>query len=341
MGQQDASSKTYSGLYAPSPSEYIGYSHVVQIPGSLGFSESNGDLSIRLRILPNSPGTYRAVLHCAEAESRVYIVLSRLSNDLEYVRVRDAANISRGVIPESMDFLERQQIRVPVTPTKAPIPIFFGFWLRTLQPLGYNQCEITVLSKCKSPEEGFICQQHGDQGNTGIVRIEPKTTSDVSKTSGIRWVEFGFDETHNPMLWLAGVKHSAQIKETFENGMNNCHLRAASQVNYEDREEDQLRGIPAVLVRSHRDHHWPQTPICLKIDRNNGLNGLRIKGLGLKISVQMQHYPIPFVWTRLPSNNSDVPSKRVWGRVVDITEDPLPITPTYVEFLLYGCLCVA
>jgi len=161
---------------------------MVQVPGSLGFSKSNGDLSLRLRILPNSPGTYLAVLHCAEAESRVYVVLAGLSSDLEYLPVRDPANISRGIIPESIDLLERQQIRVPVAPTEAPIPIFFGFWLRTIQPLEYGQCQVTILFNCKSPEQGYLCQQHCNQGNTGIVRVEPKTTADGSKMSDVRWI---------------------------------------------------------------------------------------------------------------------------------------------------------
>jgi hypothetical protein len=89
--------EAYSGLYAPSPSAYIDCSEVVQTPGSLGFSEINGELSMQLTVFPHSPGTYGALLHCtyrAFADTRICIVIARTSNVDEYVRVRDHSQCS-------------------------------------------------------------------------------------------------------------------------------------------------------------------------------------------------------------------------------------------------------
>jgi hypothetical protein len=56
MEPPNDTTKTYSGLYAPSPSTYIDCNHIVQTPGYRGFSENNGELSIRLRLLHHGPG---------------------------------------------------------------------------------------------------------------------------------------------------------------------------------------------------------------------------------------------------------------------------------------------
>jgi hypothetical protein len=84
--------EAYSGFYAPSPSSYIDCSEVVQTPGSLGFSEANGELSMELMSFRHSPGTYGALLYCingAHIDTRIFIVIARTSNPGEYVRVRD------------------------------------------------------------------------------------------------------------------------------------------------------------------------------------------------------------------------------------------------------------
>ena len=212
MGKQDEALKLYSGLYDPYPSAYADCSEVGQAPGSLGgffYFEIKGDLSLRLRILPNSPGTYRVILHCAGAGSRVYVVLARLSNE----RLRDPAEISRGVIPEPDDLLNRQEIRVLVTPNEALVPMFFGFWLRTFQPPGYDQCEVTILSNCKSPAQDYLYQERYDQGSTCIICLQPKLSLDGAEVTP-RWMKFGFDKTFNPVLWIAGDR--SQFSELLE-----------------------------------------------------------------------------------------------------------------------------
>ncbi|PMD12706.1 hypothetical protein NA56DRAFT_638772 [Hyaloscypha hepaticicola] len=343
MEQQDATSKPYSGLYAPSPSVYINCSNVVQTPGSMGFSESNGELSLRSRILPNSPGTCRAVLHCAEAENRVFIVLGETSDEHEYVRVRDPGNVSQGVIPEPQHDVREQLIRVLVAPHKAPISIFYGFWLRTLKPLGHERCRITSLSNSRRPEPGYICQQRYDQGNTGIVCIKPKDNSNSRKLTTIRWIKFGFDEEYNPVIWLATDHRSARLRELFE------RARASQRKSPEYKEafnEDLLRSVQGKFAKSYTNLRLPDKPVgmamTLRVDGNRELEELEIEGM--KISVQLQPYRSPSIVSR---QTTDVISgfrldpDLVW--TVDITETRMPLTTKSFFcccFLLACCPCV-
>jgi hypothetical protein len=64
-----ATSRTYCGFYAPCPSVYIGCNDISQMEGSRGAYERSGELRIRLRIFPHSPGTFRAALNCANRVS--------------------------------------------------------------------------------------------------------------------------------------------------------------------------------------------------------------------------------------------------------------------------------
>ena len=93
--------QAYSGLFSPSPLEYANCGNIIQTSGSRGFSESNGELSIWSRVLPHSPGTYAAALHCTDRafpESRTFILIGNVSTEGESVRVRDAKKLSRGLI---------------------------------------------------------------------------------------------------------------------------------------------------------------------------------------------------------------------------------------------------
>ena len=129
---------TYPGLFAPSPLAYASCSDIVQTQGSRGFSESNGELSMRLRVLPYSSETYCAVLNCTDRaypDRKAFILIGRTSTKDEYVRVADAKHGGRGLI-ESDDWtqLQERQIRVQEDPIEPPVNIFhrFGFRLSHL-----------------------------------------------------------------------------------------------------------------------------------------------------------------------------------------------------------------
>jgi hypothetical protein len=128
---------------------------------------------------------YGALLHCstrANAGDMVCIVVARASNRNEYIRMTDPENATWGTVPTfSWANLVEQDIRVPVEPNGPPLTIFYGFWLRTLQPLGHADCQITVLSNCEAPGADYVCQQSSARGNTGITCTKPKNSSGTSK----------------------------------------------------------------------------------------------------------------------------------------------------------------
>jgi hypothetical protein len=159
------------------------------------------------------------MLHCTSSpDTRICIVLTRTSNVDEYIRVRDPIGRSRCWISspseESLTFLT-QPLRVPVEPSEPPLIIFYGFWLRTIQPPGHAGCQITVLSNCEASGADYVCQHNSAQGNTGLVRISPKDSSDPSLWPEIHWIKLGFTRDLNPVLWLANDSQSGQLQESF------------------------------------------------------------------------------------------------------------------------------
>ncbi|KAI4101018.1 MAG: hypothetical protein LQ339_005246 [Xanthoria mediterranea] len=75
------SDEPYTGLLARSPSKFAGCNDVISIRGSSGFSEANGELSIKLRTFPYGMETYCALLNCtreALPDARISIFLGRL-----------------------------------------------------------------------------------------------------------------------------------------------------------------------------------------------------------------------------------------------------------------------
>ena len=148
--ESPGAARTYSGLFAPSPSAFASCSNIIQIQGSHGFSETNGELSLWTTLLPRSLETSFAALHCTDTDypdCTSYILIARTFTAGEYICVRNTINVSRGSVPSDhwTRFKERQ-IRISVDPTQPPANIFNGFRLRTLQPPGHNNCHTIILS---------------------------------------------------------------------------------------------------------------------------------------------------------------------------------------------------
>jgi hypothetical protein len=115
---------TCCGLYAPSPSVFINCNDVIQLPGSRGFFESNGELHLRLEIFRQKGWRIaHAVLNCANGvspDANIFIVLVRIgghSMSDEYVRVKDESNLSQGTMTIPREAGNRESFRVPVDPT--------------------------------------------------------------------------------------------------------------------------------------------------------------------------------------------------------------------------------
>ena len=196
--------KTYSGLFAPSSLAYASCSEIVQTQGSHGFSESNGELSIRLRLFPYSSETYCAVLNCTDRgylDSKVFILIGRTSTEDEYVRVAGTKHASRGLIEyKRWTPLQERQIRAPEDPIEPSVNIFYGFWL--VPPSDYGEYQTTILSNSQTPETNQICQHEYRQGIAGVVKIEPRKNPRFFERSKVRWLSFSFDSEFNPTVWL-------------------------------------------------------------------------------------------------------------------------------------------
>ena len=215
--------KTYSGLFAPSPSAYIHCSEIIQTRGSGGFSEVNGELSIPLQIAPHSMETYSALLHCthrAKPDDNVSILITPTSDEAIYVRVRDVGDAGHTLIPSYHQVrFAKQQIRVLVDPTEPPVNVFNGFWLRMLQPPGYGQHQAVVLSNSRAPWADYVYQHEVSQGLAGLVHMRSSSTTECSEWSHVHWIEFGFDMGFNPVLWLASAKHAGRLQVDFEGAL--------------------------------------------------------------------------------------------------------------------------
>ena len=323
MEDPDKAKRTYCSFYAPSPSVYVTCNEVVQIPGSKGFSETNGELSIQLKAFPQNPGTYFALFHCTERtrpQERVAIVIARTANENEYVRVRDHANLSRASVPASHElYLEDWEIRVSTDPIEPPLSFFFGFWIRTLQPPSHSDNEITLLSNCKSSEPDYIFQRNSCQGNTGIARIESRNGPDFSTWSDLRWIKFGFTQDFDPVLWLGNDSQTKRLWRPFEQAVE-ARMHGIRDQDYEDIMVEDVfkarRGVtPEKLL-----YGWPEGRALIVVDKTKGLLDFVIDKLNLKISVQLQPICSPRLDFSRSADESGLLPRPMMIWAVDITE---------------------
>ena len=325
MESPDTATRTYCSFYASSPSVYVACNDVVQIPGSKGFSETNGELSIQLKAFPQSPGTYFAMLHCTERsqpDERVAIVIARTVNKNEYVRVRDHANISRASVSASHEmYLEDWEIRVPTDPIEPPLSFFFGFWVRNLQLPSHTDNEITILSNCASSEPDYIHQRSWNQGNTGIVRIESRTGSECPSWSEIRWIKFGFTQDFDPVIWLANDSQTNRLRQPFDQAVEAQQEGRWDQGCKEIMSGDVFKARRGVMSEKLL-YGWPEGRALIVVDKDKdkGLVDFVIDKLNLKISVQLQPMCRPTMEFSRSHDESGLPVRPMMIWVVDITE---------------------
>lgn len=311
-----------TGLFAPSPDSYSECTDVFKTSGSLGFSESNGELSIKLKTLPHGMETYYAILNCLKGTStdkRIAILLSRLSTDGEYVRVKGMIKEGKTMIPLSdMGRFEERSLRVPIEPTEPPLKRFHGFWLRSLRPPNYESCQPKILSRRVQPWREVISLEDDDLGTAGIVYMEPKVKPEFlhyvreSGWSHIHWIKLGFDTDFNPMLLLANDKHligGGRIfhcrpdPTMFEEALV-CGARStACDELFDNRWIKNPGGVPG------KSYRWATGTAVLKVKRNTGISG-RLEALNLGISISL-----------CPARNFDMTlaDGEIWA--VDISDD--------------------
>ena len=303
--------RTYSGLFAPSPSAFAKCRNIIQTQGSCGFSESNGELSLWTTLSPRSLETSFATLHCTDRDDRdctSYILIAKTSAAGEYVRVRNTMNASRGLIPSNQSTrFKKRQIRISVDPTQPPMSIFNGFWLRTLQPPGHDQCHTIILSNSQTSNTDYICQREYKPGVIGIVHMKPKESRDHSGWCKIHWITFGFDADFNPVLRLANNKHSQRLSTAFEQAVasgNDCEqLMEACKRDIENKRDTRERLNDDHVWISRKPDIQSNGALVITVDGQNGICGRVIEDLTLKFSVQLQPFRSPT--SSLTANTED------------------------------------
>ena len=316
--------KTYTGLFATSPLSYIHCNDVISTPGSTGFVETNGELSMTLKTFPHSMNTFYATLNCthmAHPDSRIAILLARLPADNEYLRAKKVRDGKKTVALSKLVYFKDKPIRVPLQPTMLPSKTYYGFWLRTLKPPGYTECQIRILSRSDQTEADKVCLGEMEWGTAGIVHFERDLESDDKqerKWSKLRWIKLGFDGDFNPMLFLAsssrirwvadpqGAKVGWELNSPlFEQAAKNG---SASQA-HEDLFDNRWISIKAAVPS--RKHGWYDGVSILKVDRLKGVSGC-LDALNLGISVNLRPASSPKQSVEQREN------EQIW--VVDITD---------------------
>ena len=323
--------ENYSGLFAPSPSSYIHCNDMISIRGSTGYRETNGELSISLKTYPHSMETYYAILNCTRLnspDSRVAILLTRLSTENEYLRANKGLAGGRFLIaPSDFNAFTDRPVRIALEPTEFPPNEFYGFWLRTLEPPGHTDCEVRVLSRSEGSEADKVCLGELQYGTAGIVHFQPKIVpkrksgmmDDEPEWSKIRWIKFGFDQEFNPMLLLAN--YSNLMLGTQQRTMRlkpNEHLfgraissEAGPQVLNQIFDNSWISSEAPVPSRAYG---WNKGVSILKVDRRKGISGC-LEALNLGISVKF--CPAHICNQSIKAGKAE-DSKHIW--VVDITE---------------------
>ncbi len=302
--------RKYSGPFAPSPSAYAKCSDIVETEGSHGFSESNGEMSLWPTLCPHGPQTYLAALNCtdrAHPDSKKFILIARTSTESEYVRVRQAGIVSQGLIDKSgWARFKIRQIRILVDPTKPPLNIYSGFWLRTLQPPGYDRAQTTILSNSQASEADHVYQQEYSQGVTGIVHMNSP------EPSNIQWITFSFDEDSNPVLWLAEGTHH----------FNGSDFDQAVTRGIGSREHQQVMKASKTFteVPTQSQNHWVGGSLVQTFNRKEGTHVRFVRLSNLKIRVQLQpcHSPTMALTGNIDDSGLSLNPMKVW--VVDITD---------------------
>lgn len=329
MESPDAA-RTYSGLFAPSPSAFANCSNIIQIQGSRGFSETNGELSLWTTLLPRSLETSFAALHCTDThypDCTSYILIARTFTAGEYVRVRNTKNVSRGSVPSDhwTRFKERQ-IRISVDPTKPPTIIFNGFRLRTLQPPGHNNCHTIILSNGQTSNEDHICQHEYNPGVVGIVHMKPKEGRRHSGWCKIQWITFGFDEDFSPVIRLANNMYSQWFSVAFEHAVASGNDSGEHQQLMETCEKGIINKWDTMERRLNSDHMWiSKKPdirsagaLLITVDGQYGIRGRVIADLNLKLSVQLQPFCNPASSLTADAEDSGLPLSPTGVWTVDI-----------------------
>ena len=314
----------YSGLYAPSPSVYLNCDQIIPTPGSQGFSETNGELHIKITLRSVKAGTYLARLNCinsAYPDCYLAITIAKTSNTprSEFVSVMDHPVPSQThYLEKNFENLKPRQVRVPVDPRNPPVTIFNGFWLRTLEPPNHPKSQITILSDRPTSDPDYVYNEDMENKSVAIVRIKSKSIHDRPHWSEIRWLKFKFAQNRDPFIWLANDSQSKHLEKPFARAIASQESGVRPMKLFNAWFHDQRI---CELQKTDRLHYgWPEGRTWVRVDRYTGLHDCVIHELGLKISVQLLPFCKPSMVMSESAECSVQPITPTMVWTVDITE---------------------
>ena len=328
------SDEPYTGLLARSPSNFAGCNDVISIRGSSGFSEANGELSIKLRTFSYGMEIYCSLLNCTREplpDARISLFLGRLSTAGEYVRVKKAKSGGQVMVPTSnINCLTERLIRVSLAPNEAPLNRIHGFRLRCIEPPGHTACQARILSKYGTMDDSLVCLADGDQGTAGVVYMEgPEhfySWNSSVEWSKVRWLKFGFDEEFNPTILLGNgmrdyvVDRGDPTRKPTSEQVQQLTFKPDAESTTEIRRQIFSNGwIASKAGIPSRSRGWPQGVSILKVDRETGIKGC-LRALNLGISVQVLPSSTPPQSREGRQNMHDASSTMSYVWTVDLTE---------------------
>lgn len=296
------SGQDIAGLYAPSIEAFAESSDIVSTRGSTGFSENNGEISINLKTTPHSMESYYALLNCAyksSPDTRIAIVISRTSieTDDEYARVLGGCPGGTIRVPYSdpAGFTGRP-VHIPIDPLESPLNHAYGFWLRTLQPPGHEDCQKRILSRGRNHSESDRVLINAKQwGTAGVVFFESNLSAgsrqhaeDQKGWSKVRWIKVGFDEDFNPMLLLANnngpvMAAPAQFRrdaDLFEQAFAWGPDSQPHKTIFDNRWIFAPGNVPS------KSYGWPNGITVIKVDKRKGMSGI-LDALNIGIELKL------------------------------------------------------
>ncbi|KAL5410341.1 hypothetical protein PMIN04_010678 [Paraphaeosphaeria minitans] len=349
-------SQDYFSIFASTPSAFTNCRNTIVTPGSTGFTQANGELTIELEVQRRSPGIFDALLHCTDEhvpDKRLCISISKVFEDEAYVRVRDLENTQQGQLGERpSDKKEKRLLHFAMEPKTPPVTIVYGFWLRTLQLPGHNVSDIAIVSNSPPLEDGYI-QQVSRGSDTGMVQIRPKDKSLPMHWSRIRWLLFWFNPSDDPVVWIGNDTQTEKLQRPFDELVATDQSNARSRKNIlESLDETFFDGPDGqettnFYVRDVR-HDWPHGNSLMVVNRKKGLHEFTLPNLHLQISVRLQPCPSPRV--KACRSSYGQPHARnttlVWAvDIVPISAPEWPSTPLRTDWSRWAlntacCFCV-
>jgi hypothetical protein len=180
--------------------------------------------------------------------------------------------------------------KLPEKPKDIP---YYGFWLRTVEPPGYQTCKINVLSQAETLDRDRFLIPPSRTPFAGIISIKAVGTRE-SDCTGVRWLTFGFDSEFNPVVYMTdGWAYISETDRRPEEG----EVEEAVRLGPRSRAHAKVFQRHTWLTEERSRHDQCRTCRLLKVDKNTGAI---YEFLKLKLRIVLQVLP-----DRMPRGQRD------------------------------------